>query len=324
MCMSAKPSASVRNSFIEKFICDIGDLKELRLKDLEQLTFCLLTLADGSILPSLFRQIQDAMRRCDWSDVRSGRSFVYLTCHLAKGQVFDIPGLESIFQKVNVCDMSDLESDLGLANAIDFLFRLNIPLLTDVGTNAAYILPFLQRNRVLCINSLFQVLELDFIRELYNLGTDTILDPEKKQTLVEYFQKKENLETSHSRASRCVLKDLQCLKFNVFYGFPLPCSTFRSIIIKLSPGPISWSVHTAYTENLKSQFLVIIIPRKSDLGFDGEVMGRCKIELNYLNHLGYSTRILLPLEYYAARRDKRNLNYLRHLLKDSLQRLDKQ
>lgn len=65
MCTSARLNASVRKSFIEKLICDIGDLKDLRLKDLEQLTFCLLHLADTSILPPIFLKIQDAMRRCD-------------------------------------------------------------------------------------------------------------------------------------------------------------------------------------------------------------------------------------------------------------------
>lgn len=320
MCTSARLNASVRNSFIEKLICDIGDLKDLRLKDLEQLTFCLLHLADTTILPPIFLKIQDAMRRCDWSDVRSGRSFVYLTCHLAKGQIYDIASIESIFQKANACDMSDLESDIGLANAIDFLFRLNIPLLTDVGTDAAYILPFLQRNRVLCTNSLFQVLELDFIRQAFNLEMSTSLDPEKRLILIDYFQRDDSRETSHSRVSQSVLQDLNLLmnKSSFYYGFTLPSSTFKSIIIKHSPGPISWSVNNVTMQKNKSELLVLIIPRKSEIISDeGEVMGRCKIEMNYLNHLGFKTRILNPPEYYAARRENRNLKYLKRLLKST-------
>jgi hypothetical protein len=88
--------------------------------------------------------------------VRSGRSFVYLCGHLARAGLHDPHSIDLILAGADKCDLSDLDSDLGLANAIDFLFRLNIPFVKDVSDCSSYVLKFIERNRLLCLNSLLQ------------------------------------------------------------------------------------------------------------------------------------------------------------------------
>ncbi len=88
--------------------------------------------------------------------MRSGRSFVYLCGHLARAGLHDPHSIDLILAEADKCDLSDLDSDLGLANAIDFLFRLNIPFVKDVSDCSSYVLKFIERNRLLCLNSLLQ------------------------------------------------------------------------------------------------------------------------------------------------------------------------
>ena len=296
--VSAQPSREVREPFIEKLINDVGELRTMRLKDLEQLTASLLFLEDVERIHPILDLVREAMNKCDWSDVRSGRSFVYLTCHLARAQVYDISSIDSILEQANMCNMSDLETDAGLAEAIDFLFRLNIPLLSDVGSNAPSVIRFIQRNRFLCRNSLLQVLELDFIRDLYRLQTKHILRPEKKSCLIKYFHSEDLYSgvrlSFHQQTVNNIYRNVATLdrsSNHVCIDYALPCSTSKSIIVKRSKeSPIAWDKERLDRLVDRTDYLVLCVPKKGELGVDGEVLGRCRTELRYLHTLGIPTR----------------------------------
>jgi hypothetical protein len=79
---------------------------------------------------------------------------------LARAGVHDLHSIDLILAEADRCDLAaaDLTTDAGLAAAIHFLFRLNIPFVRDdVSSCSSYVIKFIQRNRLLCLNSLFQV-----------------------------------------------------------------------------------------------------------------------------------------------------------------------
>jgi hypothetical protein len=118
--------------------------------------------------------------------VRSGRSFVYLCGHLARAGLHDPHSIDLILAEADKCDLSDLDSDLGLANAIDFLFRLNIPFVKDVSDCSSYVLKFIERNRLLCLNSLLQARGLRKMRILSFCLKGSNRDPtSSKKQLIE-------------------------------------------------------------------------------------------------------------------------------------------
>ena len=59
MSLTARPPAAVTDRFVSSLLNSITSLTALRLKDLEQLTFCLLFLCDVTQM----RQIRHAMTR---------------------------------------------------------------------------------------------------------------------------------------------------------------------------------------------------------------------------------------------------------------------
>jgi len=63
MSLSARPPAVATEPFVESLLASIPDLRVLRLKDLEQLTFCLLYLCDASKMRPVFQTIQHAITR---------------------------------------------------------------------------------------------------------------------------------------------------------------------------------------------------------------------------------------------------------------------
>jgi hypothetical protein len=63
MSLSARPPAAVTESFVGGLLVSVPDLRVLRLKDLEQLTFCLLYLCDAAKMRPAFQAIQHAMTR---------------------------------------------------------------------------------------------------------------------------------------------------------------------------------------------------------------------------------------------------------------------
>ena len=239
------------------------------------------------------------MTKCDWSDVRSGRSFVYLTCLLARAGVYDIPSIDSILEQANLCDMTDLETDVGLAKAIDFLFRLNIPLHSDVDSDASYVIKFIQRNRALCRNSLMQVLELDFIRELNKLKSKTTLKPETRACIINYFHGDISEDTDakasfYQQTIDLIYRDVMTLNpshMHVSLDYALPCSTSKSIVLtRCHESNLTRTSETLYRRRDNTDSVVICVPKKSELGQDNEVLGRCKLELEYLHQLGIPTR----------------------------------
>ena len=252
------------------------------------------------------------MTKCDWSDVRSGRSFVYLTCLLARAGVYDIPSIDSILEQANLCDVTDLETDVGLAKAIDFLFRLNIPLLSDVDSDASYVITFIQRNRALCRNSLMQVLELDFIRELNKLKNKTTLKPETRACIINYFHGDNSdmdaKASFYQQTINLIYRDVITLNpshMNASLDYALPCSTSRSILLMRSKeSDMKRTGETLYRSRDKTDSIVICVPKKSELGPDNEVSGRCKLELDYLHQLGIPTRSNILILYRFAAHSK--------------------
>ena len=263
------------------------------------------------------------MKSCDWTDIRSGRSFVYMTCHLARAGVYDVDSIESIIENANLCDFSDLYSDRGLANATNFLFCLNNGWHEHRGVNSDFVMKYVQRNRFLLRNSLFQVLELDFIREVYGVETKVALHEDKRNILISHFQnektecgaimgssKKIVGDSHYMRTRNFLYRDFQTVlrdKTRVSFGYPLPVSSSKTILIK-NPN----SIHPP--DSLLAN-LVLIVTTRTEIGDDGELFGRCKEELVYLKHLGFETKVVDWRKYSSAVKASRNLSFVRNILK---------
>lgn len=301
-----------------------GDLRGYRLKDLEQLTFGLLYSEDRTALGPLLDRVRAAMpgRR----DLTDGRALVYLTCHLAKAGVYHLPAIQDILEQANLVDMTELYTDGGQAAAVDLFSRLEEPQRADKETSQAAVNRSALRNETRNRNALFQVLELDFIRELFGLETASVLDPEKRRLLVKYFHrdesdtaKLETRDTFNSKLMDDIQRDLVLINpkldgSRVYYGYPLPCSTSKCLIVKRGEGLVQLSSDLFYQVPNKNDFVIIYAPKRNQLGADGELFGRCKDELMYLRTLGFPTRLVNCFKYYSAKKDRRNLNYIRAIL----------
>ena len=274
--------------------------------------------------------------RCDWADVRSGRSFVYLCTHLTRAGIYDLASIDQILAAADQCDLSDLSSDTGLANAIDFLFRLNIPFVRDVSDSSSYVVKFIQRNRLLCLNSLFQVLELDTVREIYRLPTAHALSPSKRRRLMGFFQAGHNsrglddwedeegnivANSQHERTLNFIYRDLiQILGGGAYVqlAYPLPHATARCPVFKLGPDgrPVAelreqFSALTSRGE-AASGWRIVVVAKKAEEGKDGRLLGgQIKTQLDQLRQLGHRPVLVTGHQYFAALKQKKNLSFLR-------------
>lgn len=104
----------------------------MRLKDLEKFAFSLFFLNHSKINAEIGPAIAEAMLGCDWGNVKSGLSFVYLTTTLAKLGCQVEGSMDTVLTAANACTMEHLDTDKGLATAIQFLFDLNIPFVQKV------------------------------------------------------------------------------------------------------------------------------------------------------------------------------------------------
>jgi len=318
-------------------------MEQMRLKDVEQLAFCLFYLNHRDLSDRFAPEIARAMLVCDWANVRSGRSFVFLVTHLARMGRWEVDSINKIMEKANKCKMNRLHTDSGLASAIQFLFELNIPFKREIKTT--FIIKFIQRNRILCRNSLFQVLELDCIRELHNLDNCDRLNPQLRKTLTNYFHSlpeyKSNFDVKKSLSSRIdstnfneetknfVHRDLSVIlggPDHVWCGHPFPHSTSSVIIfakdqktglpVSLPPSFCCYTSHSIISRVPDSDldWIAVVVPAKNLMDWHGNQFGPVTYKLEHLAMLGYITKVVNWVDYFRAMKERKNYSFLRTLL----------
>ena len=313
----------------------------MRLKDLEQLTFALLYLNVND--KATFAKIMSAKGRCSWSNTKSGRSLIFLTAYLAHANTFDVANIEGIMTEVNACDFSNLETLEGLGIANKFLFRLNVPLFTDV--DETFTERFVKRNKRLIEQALVYILEIDFACFINRITLSTPLLPHIRQELFE-FSRKLNAERSlpqDYKSSKVTYQqtqvfqlytDLQRLlagsrQYSAHIDFALPISTTPQVIVRNKErigdqeeiftecgntngsNDSMWQSYLRQNENAK---LVFLVPKKSEIGNCDEIYGRIRVERNYMERLGMNVVVVNGLDYVRKSRNKESVNYLRDIL----------
>jgi hypothetical protein len=282
--------------------------------------------------------VKHVFSRCDWADVRSGRSFVSLVTLLAQSGVYDLQSIDLILDEADKCDFDDLTTDRGLANAIDFLFRLNIPFVRDVGNSHSYVVKFIERNRALCLRSLLQVLELDTLRQIYRLPVSHSLAAAKQRRLSDFFQTDDNVhgladmedasgkicaDSAHARALNFLYRDLfQILggEARVKLAYPLPYSNYRCLVFRLDTDgqPMKLDSSDNFSglacRGEADSWRLVLLPKRGEVGKDGRLLGQVKRQLVELRELGYSPIILNWSQYCTALKQKKNLSFLRRTI----------
>jgi len=339
--LPGKPSPENSREFISE-LCEsmVGHLNQMRLKDLEQFTFCLYFLNHKNINRRISKEIGESMLKCDWANVRSGKSFVFLVTFLARMGRFEVDSINQILEKANRCKMNNLHKDSGLAEAIQFLFQLNIPWVRKAKTT--YIINFIQRNRFVCRNSLAHVLELDCIRELYNLKCEK-LDPDLRKTLTEFLHSLPEYQHSYqeTRDGRIesswfkddnrslVQRDLSTIlggDDHVWCGHPFPHSTTPVLIFAQNKQGQPVTIPTDFccftSDSIISRVLdqdhiwtAVVVPSKGMMDWKGNQFGPVDYKLEHLKMLGYRTRVVFWVDYLGSLKARRNLSFLRKLLK---------
>ena len=237
--------------------------------------------------------------------------------------------------------MKNLHTDSGLASAIDFLFQLNIPWVREAKTT--YIIKFIQRNRFLCRNSLFHVLELDCIREIYNLEGCEQLKPQLRKVLTNFLHSlpEHRLNTNFTEDGRIissnfnddtrsfVQRDLSLIlggHDRVWYGHPFPHSTSPVLIFAQNQNgqpisiPPSFCCYTSDSTisrvpDTSFQCTAVVVPSKGMMDRWGNYFGPVDYKLEHLAMLGYRTKVVFWVDYMRALKERNNLKYLRNLLK---------
>ena len=319
-------------------------LADMRLKDLEKLAFGLYFLSHEDINRDMREKIANSMLNCNWSDVKSGKSFVFIVTFLAKMGKFDIESINKIISKANSnkSNMTNLETDEGLARAIGFLFDLNIPFVREVGTH--FVLKFVQGNRILCRNCLFCLLELDCMRELYRIEC-LHLDLELRSALTDFFHSQPDFEFFSSREDYMdedgriqsstfneqtkghVLRDLVTILGDerfVWSGHPFPHSTSSISLLRrdrrgtFKTFPSTFKMFSKTTlDNVREEedvYTAVLVPSKGQQKYHGQFYGPLKTKVEHLKLLGYKPVVIHWPDYYRMFKDRKNLNYLRKII----------
>ena len=336
-----KPTNAESKQFLSSLCSSLSpQLRSMRIKDLEILANGLYFLNNKEVTRDLGDKIAEAVPQCNWGDVRSGRSFVYLMQTLAKMGTIDIEGINTIMTNANKCKMERLDTVQGLSKAVEFLFELNIPLMRNVNTDF-----IIKSNKFLFRNSLFCLLQLDGMREIYNIDC-VKLDPKLRGKLTKYFHSlpEHNFDFNVQSYSN-VDGNIDCKSFNettkgfihrdlanilggekyIWTGHPYPHSTSSVIILRkvygeFHPIPDGFKTfdrdHIVKPRNEKSErFIVLVIPKKEHTDFDGNMFGPLETQMKDLKRLGYEPIFIHWVEYYRHLKRKRNLSYIRKLLK---------
>ena len=344
--LPGKPTAGQSRPFIAALCRSLENrLKDMRLKDLEKLTSALYFLNHEDINRTMREKIANDMLNCNWSDVKSGKSFVFIVTFLTKLGKFDTESMTKILSAANKYkhEMRDLHTDFALSKAIGFLFDLNIPFMREKKMNPTHVLKFVRGNRLLCRNSLFCVLELDCYRELFNINCQP-LDVEIRSTLTDFFHSQPDFEfsaedsvdddgrisanTFNDETKGFVYRDLvQILKGEQFVwsGHPFPHSTSSIFLIRqdkkgrFKPFPSTFKTFSKTTlESVKEEedeYTAILVPSKSQFNWNGDFYGPLNTKIQHLEMLGYKTIVILWAEYYKMLKVRKNLNFLRNIIK---------
>jgi len=342
--LPGKPFPEESSAFLQKLSGALEPhLHNVRLKDLEILSFGLYFLNQKEVIDKMKDKISDAVMKCDWGSEKSGRSFVYLTQLLAKMGKFDIQSINQIMVLANQSQMDNLDTKKGLSTAVDFLYHLNIPFVKK--NSEKHSLKFIDSHRFLMRGTLFCLLQLDSLREIYNVDC-VKLRPDLRKTLTEYFHNlpeneifsteeqyldhegKISTDSFNKTTKGFILRDLNVIfgdKKFLWTGHPFPHSTSSIIIlIKDSRGnfvPIPPDFQTFTHERIVSrcgedgfEYHAILIPSKGQQDFKGNIFGPLASNIEQLKILGYSTTVIFWAQYFRAFKSKNNLNFLRNLL----------
>ena len=349
LILSGKTSPKQSRPFIEALCQSLEHrLVDMRLKDLEKLAFGLFFLNHHDINRNMRGKLAQAMLQCNWSDVKSGKSFLFIVNFLAKMGEFEIDSINKIISEANKNkhNMMNLDTDLGLAKAIGFLFELNIPFVREVNTK--YVLKFVQGNRVLCRNSLFCLLELDCLMELYRIDCQR-LDGELRSTLTKFFHSQPDFEflssseeymddngqistgTFNEQTKGFIHRDLVNILGDerfVWSGHPFPHSSSSIILIRRNKkGTFKMFPNTFQTFSQSSlesvvededDFTAILIPSKSQTDLKGTAYGPLERKIEHLKLLGYKPLVIFWPVYYKMFKEKKNLKFLRNTIKYKL------
>jgi hypothetical protein len=104
----------------------------MRIKDLNKFASSLFFLNHSKINAEIGPAVAEAMLRCDWGNFKAGLNFVYLTTSLAKLGCRVEGSMDTVLRAANACSMEHLDTNQGLATAVQFLFDLNIPFVQEV------------------------------------------------------------------------------------------------------------------------------------------------------------------------------------------------
>ena len=335
-----KPSQAESRHFLQELCAALApQLPTMRLKDLEILAFGLYFLNNKEICRDMSPRIAAAVEQCNWTDVRSGKSFVYLVMYLAKMGEFNTDYINRIMSRANKCTMEKLHTFHGLSTAIQFLFDLNIAYVKNENTNN-----IIMKDRYHMRNSLFCLVQLDAMRELYNLDC-VELKPSLRKKLTDFFHAQPEFEfetqspegnieadTFNARTKGFVHRDLINILGGseyVWTGHPFPHSTSSVFILKRDIRgkflPIPEDFVTFYPNEIVSRncgndvmedYIAVLVPNKGQQTYHGHILGPLETNIEHLQMLGYKPVVVFWVEYFRQLKAKKNLGYLRKLLKD--------
>ena len=344
--LPGKPRMEESRLFMEKVaLVTGGRINEMRLKDLEMLAFGFYFMNHQHLWREMSEKISSAIDNCNWSNVNSGRNFIYLVLHLANMGHFDEANLNKIFDAVKGSEMEDLDTDEGLRKGTKFLFQLNIPFHSHVSQK--YVSKHLPTSRLLYRNSLHSLLSLDCLREIYNIDSDK-LDPAIRLKLSQFFHSLQQFDfyssisdfslddgfidcstndTFNVRTKAFIHRDLVMILGDEKYiwsGHPFPHSSSsifilirdkRGNFIEIPDNFQCFNSKRIFSRQSDHDYTAILVPNKSLIDYKENIFGPVSSTCSQLRQLGYQPLIICWSTYFRELRHRRNLSFLRQKLK---------
>ncbi len=345
MNMFVHPIPKGHKPLLKEFArCCLGQLDNLRIKDLEQIAF-ILYIGNYTRDPSVYQAIGSAIDGCTLSDPRSGRSLVYLASFLAKKGFFKDDLITEIMSSANACEplhAATTESELVKAS-LDLLLQLGRPRQPQ-GRRDFHLAEVrsyeMRRSKMLYRIALFYVAELDCNVELdHPQYGGSRLDPDLRKKFLPLGQFDAPLSASerlkadvlgdlwriygkkgarlakllpHAVATDIVLC-LTKLKSGKWVAFPLEEDKLEALSAEIQSSRVLTSLDGGSSSS-SSVAVAVLVPKRSHFDGDGDPVGPLAFKARQLTSLGYRVVMVRHYVYAASKREGVSTKYLHGLI----------
>ena len=326
--------------FMESFILDMPKIR--RLKDLEHLSQCLITLNIPKTQTQLYHHMAKRVETLPLIHPANGLNLIRITFNLARVEVFDHAILNNIFQVANKTlsqgnwDLKSIDSLCTIHAAWDLCNELSHAVRSKHSHRWDK-----HRSANLYKNVLRDVAALDVELEL--CGEETRyegerLDPAFRELLLPTGMKADKGDTTRIRVNTQIFHDLSATLQHCHHGYLYPHSSSRDTVFCVNMTEIETAEHLenldlpipkSFSTDLHTilkrppgipygLWVAVVLLKLNGCDNKGNLLGPTEYRVRTLNRLGYKVILVDPYHYNDAMKKRISKSYIYDLVKKNL------